>query len=285
MFRVGVSRRYNFGPAQSEPFLPDRMQAMLRIVLPIALLSTCLLCVTAATSKVRAQTEPQSRTESTPAQQVPVGPPAVSFQPYDQKIGDTPFSIRLVPIPGGRFVMGSPPSEPGRDDDEGPQHELELDLFWMTTTEITWNVYDVWGEKQDIQWRKLLGRTASAADRLADGVTRPTPPYTDMSFKMGKGRRPAICMTQHAARKFCEWLSAQTGHYYRLPTEAEWEYACRAGSTTAWHFGDDPAQLGDYAWYLDNSEDTYHEVGGKKPNACGDGSGVFHDSPLQHGFW
>lgn len=194
---------------------------------------------------------------------------AATMKPYTETISQTDVTIDLVPIPGGSFTMGSPATEPGRNPDEGPQHTVRVDPFWMGKFEITWDQYEVWGENIDIQRRQIFGLVPSELDKVADAVTRPTPPYTDMSFGMGKRKNPAICMTQHAARKYCEWLTAKTGHFYRLPTEAEWEYACRAGSETAYSFGNDPAQLDEYAWYSANSDGGYHDVGQKKPNPWG----------------
>lgn len=196
------------------------------------------------------------------------------MKPYTQKLANTEVTFDMVPIPGGEFLMGSPASEKGRAEDEGPQHKVKVEPFWMGKHEVTWEEFELWSLLMDSKLRKYQSIKATPLDVKADAITKPTPPYTDMSFGMGKdGGFPAICMTQHAAKKYCEWLSAKTGHYHRLPTEAEWEYACRAGTTTAYSFGDDPAKLGDYAWFAGNSavedKQKYHPVGKKKPNPWG----------------
>ncbi len=194
---------------------------------------------------------------------------AKDMKSYSQKIPGTATSFGMVPIQGGEFVLGSPAGEADRGADEGPQLKVKIEPFWMGKHEVTWDEFDVWSFNLDIQRRKLAGFKPTPLDKTADVVTRPTKPYTDMTFGMGHNGYPAICMTQLAAKMYCRWLSAKTGHFYRLPTETEWEYACRAGTSTAYHFGNDPKALGQYAWYYDNSEEAYHKVGLKKPNPWG----------------
>jgi formylglycine-generating enzyme required for sulfatase activity len=196
---------------------------------------------------------------------------SAELKPYTELIEHTDGKIEMVPIPGGKFVMGSPEGEKGRKADEGPQHEVEIAPFWMAKCEIPWDAYDPWASDLDILRRQTLGFAETPRDKIAETfqLSQPTKPYTDMTFAMGKRGVPAICMTQHACRTYCKWLSAKTGRYYRLPTEAEWEYACRAGTNTAYSFGDDPATLGDYAWYYDNASEKYQRIGTKKPNPWG----------------
>ncbi len=187
---------------------------------------------------------------------------------YTNSIPGTAVTFSMMPIPAGEFLMGSPESEKGRKPDEGPQHKVKISPFWMGRTEVTWNEYELF-MYPDQEKALTFDTNNPYLDKASDAVSRPTKPYVEMSFGMGKGEYPAISMTQHAANKFCQWLSAKTGQYYRLPTEAEWEYACRAGTTTAYSFGDDPALLKDYAWFGKNSDFKYQKTGRKKPNPWG----------------
>jgi formylglycine-generating enzyme required for sulfatase activity len=175
-----------------------------------------------------------------------------SFKPYFGTVPESSIRFEMLPIPAGNALIGSPVSEKGRKADEGPQHTVAIDAFWMGRYEVTWDEFE-----------KFVGA------KNVDAVTKPSPAFTDMSFGMGKSGFPAVNITQHAALYYCKWLTEKTGQFYRLPTEAEWEYACRAGSTTAYAFGDDPAQLTEYAWYSKNSRDKYQKPGQKKPNKWG----------------
>ena len=193
---------------------------------------------------------------------LPAGASATKPGPYKLTIPGTTVSFDMVPIPAGEFTMGAPTADPRAKKDEQPQHKVRLDAFWMQAREVTWDEYRLF---------MFTGQGADAArkDDLVDAVSRPTRPYVEMSFGMGIDGFPAISMTQHAANKYAEWLSARTGEFFRLPTEAEWEYACRAGTTTEFPFGDDASKLGDYAWYAGNSSGKYQKVGTRKPNAWG----------------
>jgi formylglycine-generating enzyme required for sulfatase activity/mono/diheme cytochrome c family protein len=191
------------------------------------------------------------------------------MKPYAMTIPGTQVTFAMVPIRSGEFTMGSPQNEAGRQADEGPLHKVKISPFWMGKTEVTWDEFELFMFAD--QERKFKGEipTDPYVDKISDAVSRPTKPYVEMSFGMGKNGYPAISMTQHSANKYCEWLSAKTGEYYRLPTEAEWEYACRAGTTTRFSFGDDPVALTNYAWFEKNSDFKYQKVGTKLPNPWG----------------
>ena len=186
-------------------------------------------------------------------------------EPFSQDIPGTDQSIEMVPISGGTFKMGSPESEAKRDTDEGPQRMVKVDGFWMGKYEITWGQFEAFMKKQDKN-----DPAASTEDQaIADAITRPSPPYEDPSFGMGKYGYPAGSMTHFSALMFCKWLSLKTGEFYRLPTEAEWEYACRAGSETAYYFGGEVEELDKYGWSYENAQYAYHPVGKLEPNAFG----------------
>jgi len=147
-------------------------------------------------------------------------------------------TVKLALIPAGKFMMGSPDSEKGRVVNEGPQHEVTISKpFYMGVTEVT-----------QAQYEAVMG--------------------TNLSNFKGEAN-PVEQVSWNDAEGFCKKLSDKTRQAVRLPTEAEWEYACRAGTATAFSFGDADSVLGDYAWYSANSGNTTHPVGQKKPNAWG----------------
>ncbi len=183
----------------------------------------------------------------------------VSFINYSQKITGSNLSFKMAPIPAGIFTMGSNEKEKGRGQDEGPQKEIKLEAFWMSTYEVTRDELDVF----------LKDETTSQNVNL-DAITRPSPQYVDLSWGMGKeGGYPANSMSQRTALMYCKWLYEKTKVFYRLPTEAEWEYASKAGTKTVYFFGNEEKDLDKYAWYEKNSSNTFHKVGQKLPNPWG----------------
>ncbi len=179
-----------------------------------------------------------------------------------QNIPGTEVSFKMKLIPGGTFMMGSPAEEENREEDEGPQVKVKLDSFWMGVHEVSFQEYYIFREKN-------LDKAPEGGEWDADAVTRPSPPYEDPTFGMGKDGFPAGSMTQYAALSYCKWLTEKTGVFYRLPTEAEWEYACRAGAETRYYFGDEHEKLEEYAWFIRNSGTVTQPVGLKKPNQFG----------------
>ena len=192
--------------------------------------------------------------------------------PYEAVIPGTEVTYKMIPIAGGIATVGSPKDEADRLDSEGPQFEVEIKPFWMGQYEVTWAEYKSYMAMHDIfkgfQTHKLRPFTE---DKNSLIISAPSNLY-DTSFTYRNGEEPelpAVSMSQYAAKQYTKWLSLMSERFYRLPTEAEWEYACRAGTKTAFHFGDDPADLDDYGWHYGNSNETTHHVWQKKPNPWG----------------
>ncbi len=157
------------------------------------------------------------------------------------------LGMKLKLIPKGEFLMGSPDSDEDADDHEHPQHRVRITKpFYLGVTEVTQG-----------QWEAVMG----------------TEPWKGQTYAKEGPDYAASCVSRDHVVAFCEKLSSKEGVTYRLPTEAEWEYACRAGTTTVYSFGDDASRLGDYAWFEDNAYDVdekyAHRVGQKKANPFG----------------
>ncbi|OFY60101.1 MAG: hypothetical protein A2V50_07615 [Bacteroidetes bacterium RBG_19FT_COMBO_42_10] len=159
------------------------------------------------------------------------------FKDFKEMIPGTRVSFEMVALPGGTFKMGSPENESLRDPDEGPVREVTVSKFWIAKTEVTWDEYLAFFRATGSQGR-TEGQVVSS--QKADAISGATPPWGAPDQGWGKGSRPAITMSWHAANVYCQWLSQVTGKKYRLPTEAEWEYACRGGTEIPYFFEGDP---------------------------------------------
>jgi len=202
----------------------------------------------------------------------PAAEPAKKFTETITAKDGSKLSLDMVLIPGGTFTMGSPAEEADRAENEGPQRQVQVIPFYLCTTETTIELFlayyqETGSAKKDFVESEATKKEEEAKTKV-NAITGPTPVYGDMTMGYSK-KHPAIGATWFNATTFCRWLSQKTGKKYRLPTEAEWEYAARAGSTKVFGVSDTADGLKDYAWFTDNGNMEPHAVGTKKPNAWG----------------
>lgn len=209
-----------------------------------------------------------------------------SFTNYTEQIPRTHVSFKMVAIKGGTFKMGSSDKESFHKKDESPVRTVTLSPFFMGEAEVTWDEYWAFFGSTMSEGRVDPNVVMQHNANAPDAVTGPTPPFGIPDQGWGSGKRPAITMTHYAATIYCQWLSQRTGKHYRLPTEAEWEYACRSGSESPYFFpgdpkkysatgfrsklfGSDTTSINRYAVYLANAKGKTQEPGFVKPNPFG----------------
>ena len=180
---------------------------------------------------------------------------------YDSPIPGTDVVFHMEPVPGGEITVGS------------DQRRYRVEPFWMGRFEVTWAEYTQFMDLYHAFKQFQINRQRTVTDNNEiDAITAPTPLYEPTyTFEYGnEPRQPAVTVTQYAAKQYTKWVSAITGQQYRLPAEAEWEHACRAGASTTYHFGDSPGELAQFAWYSGNTDRKGTQiVGQKKPNGWG----------------
>lgn len=209
----------------------------------------------------------------------------IDHENFTETVPNTTISFNMKAIPGGTFKIGSPENEPMRKADEGPQKEIKISPFFMAETEVTWNAYLAFYSATAGEGRSTDTEGARTESDV-DAISGPTPPYGQPDQNWGLGNRPAITMSYHSAETYCKWLSQVTGKTYRLPTEAEWEFAARGGSETPFFFEGNPKdfsqkgfiqklfrkETGDidkYVVYRNNSQAKTKEPGSIEANPFG----------------
>jgi formylglycine-generating enzyme required for sulfatase activity len=189
--------------------------------------------------------------------------------PYTATLPGTSIEFSMVPIPGGEFQMGSTDEE---RPDESPTFKVIVEPFWMSKYEVTWAEYQRYMQ-MDKAFKAMQedGVRVVSAETEIDAVTAPSALYEpEFTYEAGQEPdQPAATITQFAAKQYTKWLSLSSGQFYRLPFESEWEYACRAGTTTKYYFGDEDDDMMDHAWYEDNADMERHPVGELEPNPWG----------------
>lgn len=173
--------------------------------------------------------------------------PSVKLEAFSESVIGTTFKFEMIPIPAGK--------NPNGGETVGP--------FWISKTEITWDIYDIFvfeRDKEVLEWKE---------EPEVDAISRPSKPYIPPDLGFGHQGFAAICVAYLSAENFCKWLSARTGKKYRLPTEDEWEYACRAGTTTKYYWGDDIESIDEYVWHDSNADYQTQPVATRKPNKFG----------------
>ncbi len=180
---------------------------------------------------------------------------------FVQGVGPSEVTFEMVKIPGGVYQMGSPDG----DSDETLPHAVQIDSLWVGRYEVTWELFELFLAENN----NLFDSLPEEKLKKIDAITRPSPPFEDPSFGMGKKGYPVVSISPYAVLTFCKWLSTVTGKFYRLPTEAEWEYICKAGGANNNFFADKTNLIDEYGWSYENSNGHYAKVGEKLPNTFG----------------
>jgi formylglycine-generating enzyme required for sulfatase activity len=204
-----------------------------------------------------------------------------SFTSFTEKVPGTGLKFDMVAIPAGEFIMGSSKKEPFHKPDESPMHPVKVSRFFMAKIEVSWDEYLEFFKATSSQ-----GRKEAEVNENVDAISGPTPPWGAPDQGWGKGSRPAITMSWKSANVYCQWLSKVTGKKYRLPTEAEWEYAARGGTKTPYFFegdakkytsegifkklfGADTTTIQKFVAYKENSQSQTFEPEAVKENPFG----------------